>query len=173
MKTKTFLSVILVLISIFAAFAQEISKKEAKEKQKTAKENQVKALINSGSFVFIADRAMPQGGRTVDLISYQAYVKFQPDLIESSLPYFGRAYSGVGYGGDSGLEFEGKPENYTLEDGKKNVKIINTRVKGDHDSFNINLTITPSGYATLNVLSNNRNSITYTGVIKTLEKITE
>ena len=173
MKTKIFTFLFLVFIGVFTVFAQETSKKDAKEKKKTEKENQVKALVNSGSFVFIADRAMPQGGRTVDLISYQAYVKFQPDLIESSLPYFGRAYSGVAYGGDSGLEFEGKPENYNLGDGKKNVKIINTSVKGDHDSFNINLTITPSGYATLNVLSNNRNSITYTGIIKALEKGTE
>lgn len=130
----------------------------------------MKALLDSREFVFIADRALPQGSRTVDLISYQAYLKFQPDFIESSLPYFGRAYSGVGYGDDSGLNFEGQPENYTMEQGKKNVKIIKVRVKGENDSFNLQLTVTPSGYTTLDVLSINRNSITYTGTIKTLEK---
>ncbi|MDZ7612739.1 MAG: DUF4251 domain-containing protein [Flavobacteriaceae bacterium] len=113
---------------------------------------------------------MPQGSRTVDLISYQAYLKFQPDFIESTLPYFGRAFSGVGYGNDSGLNFEGKPENYTTEQGKKNVTIIRAKVKGENDSFNLQLSVTPSGYATLNVLSNNRNSITYTGIIKAVEK---
>lgn len=170
MQVKVFPVIIMLLICSLSVFAQEASKKEAKEKKKTVKENQVKVLLDNGEFVFIADRAMPQGSRTVDLISYQAYLKFQPDFIESSLPYFGRAFSGVGYGSDSGLNFEGKPENYTIEPGKKNVKIIKTRVKGENDSFNLQLTVTPSGYATLNVMSNNRNSITYTGVIKALEK---
>jgi len=169
MKSKIYTFIFLVFMSL-AVFAQETDKKAAKEKKRTEKENQVKALLDSGEFVFIADRAMPQGSRTVDLISYQAYVKFQPDFIESSLPYFGRAYSGVGYGNDSGLNFEGKPENYTLEQGKKNAKIIKARVNGENDSFNLQLTVTPSGYATLIVLSNNRNSISYSGVIKAPEK---
>ena len=59
--------------------------------------------------------AYPQGGRSVNLTTTPNFVKFSPDLIDSDMPFYGRAYSGAGYGGTTGLNFKGKPDEFTVE----------------------------------------------------------
>ncbi|MHC1777942.1 MAG: DUF4251 domain-containing protein [Lentimicrobium sp.] len=153
-------------------FAQEKSKKQLKEEQRAELKKQTEALVKSQVFVFKGRMAYPQGGRSVDLTTNTNYVKFSPDLIESYLPFFGKAYSGVGYGGDSGLKFEGKPEEFTIETGKKNY-IIKAEVKGENDVFRLTLNVGFEGGASLTVISNNRSSISYSGDISAPEKATE
>jgi hypothetical protein len=162
MKSK--ISILMVLFALLATvgFAQEKSKKQLKEERKAALQVQTAALVNSQVFVFKGIMAYPQGGKSVNLTTNTNYVKFSPDLIESYLPFFGKAYSGVGYGGDSGLKFEGKPEVFTIETGKKNY-LIKAVVKGENDVFRLTLTVDFEGGASLSVISNNRSSISYTG----------
>ncbi|MBX9808627.1 MAG: DUF4251 domain-containing protein, partial [Flavobacteriaceae bacterium] len=85
------------------------------------------------------------------------------------LPFFGRAYSGAGYGGDGGMKFEGKPTDYSIEKKKKNY-VIKANVRGERDSYSIMLLVYFEGAATLSINSNNRSSISYDGDIKEFKK---
>jgi hypothetical protein len=168
MKTKLILSMFLVCL-MMSSFSQEKSKAELKEERKLENQKLTEALVNSGEFVFIGRTALPQGGRSVNLASRSNFMKFQPELIESDMPYYGRAYSGAGYGSnDEGLKFTGKPVNYTVTKNKKNYQ-VNFEVKGERDTYKISLSIGLEGSATLSVISMNRSAISYNGTISAPE----
>lgn len=164
------ISILAIIFSIILnpLFSQEKSKRELKEEKKIERQQQVEALVNSREFVFIAIKAQPQGSRSIDLTTNRGTVKFHPDLIESDMPFFGRAYSGAGYGGDSGMKFKGNPEEFTVVKKKKNYQ-VNAVVKGEHDTYKLFLSISMSGSASLSINSNNRSSISYTGNISVPE----
>jgi hypothetical protein len=171
MKTITFkLSIFLVLLLFILpkGFSQEKSRKELKAERKIALQKQIDSLVNSREFVFIGTFAHPQGQRSVNLASNSNFMKFYTDSISSDMPFYGKAYN-VGYGGDSGLKFAGKAEKYTVKKEKKNYQ-IDAVVKGDHDSFQIFLSVSFSGGASLSINSNNRNPISYSGDISALKK---
>ncbi|WP_304197046.1 DUF4251 domain-containing protein [Flavobacterium alvei] len=174
MKTKFNCSLISILcITLFSfatGFAQEKTKKQIKEEQKLEKQKQIALLIESKEFVFSATRMSPQGARIVNLTSDYT-VEYHPDLIKSYLPFAGRGYSGIGYGGDDGMKFEGKPTVYTVEKTKK-AYVIKTDVKGKQDSFSMMLTVYFEGSATLSINSNHRSSISYDGDIQVFKKVT-
>jgi len=170
MKTRILLLLILFGSLGISSFPQEKSSKQIKEEQKLAVQQQVAALLNTREFVFTGLNAYPTGYRTVNLSGRQNFVKFHPELIESDMPYFGRASSSAAYAGttDGGLNFTGKPEEYTFTENKKNYQIT-TDVKESGDSYRITLIVQFSGSATLTIISNNRSPISYNGYISAPE----
>lgn len=40
------------------------------------------------------------------------------------MPFYGRAFSGVGYSADDGLKFTGIPEDFTISKGKKITRLV-------------------------------------------------
>lgn len=174
MKTKLNYQLAWIVMIVFTAFsftnviAQEKSKKEIKEEKKLEKQKQIALLVESKEFVFVATRVMPQSGRTINLTT-DYFAEFQPEFIKADLPFFGRAFSGIGYGGsDSGINFEGKPTVFSIEK-KKKAYYIKVDVRGERDSYSLMLTVYFEGSATLSVNSNNRSSISYDGDIKAIE----
>lgn len=153
---------------IYAAYPQEKSRKQLKEEQKLVKQQQIDSLVTSGTFVFTAQKAFPQGGASVDLTTHPNYMKFFPDSIASDMPFFGRGFSGIGYGGDSGLKFEEKTQEYSLTKAKKEYR-IEVVVKANNDSFHIYLSVSFEGSASLSINSNNRSTISYNGLISAPE----
>ncbi|WP_269242992.1 DUF4251 domain-containing protein [Flavobacterium limnophilum] len=175
MKTKfnygliRFLMLVLITFSFSNASAQEKTKKQLKEEAKLEKQKKVALLVDSKEFVFSPRSVSPQGGRSITLTDVSYSMEFHPDLIKSYLPFFGRGYGGIGYGGDSGMDFEGKPTVYTIEKTKKSY-LIKAEVKGERDSYSIMLSVYFEGNAYLSINSNNRSSISYDGDIKAIEK---
>lgn len=161
---KTIVLSFFLSFSMLMGFAQEKTKQQIKEEQKLAKQKKVEDILNSKQFEFVGDMAYPQSGRSIDLTTNTNYFRIKNDTVHSEMPYFGRAYAGVGYGSDAGLSFKGTAENYTLKKGKKNYT-IKTEVKGSSDRYAIILTVFFDGGATLSISSNNRNSISYRGEI--------
>lgn len=162
---------ILLLLILFAgiemsSFSQEKNSKQTKEEQKLAAQQQTEALLNAKEYVFIGLDAYPTGYRSVNLSGRQNFVKFHPELIESDMPYFGRANSSVAYGSSSGggLKFTGKPEEYTFDKKKKNYQ-ISTVVKESGEAYKITLIVQFSGSATLTIICNSRSPISYNGYI--------
>ncbi len=168
MKAKISVLAIVLTLIISTGFAQEKSKKEIKEEKKIEKQKQVENMINSKSFDFTGRTAMPTGYKSVNLSSTTNYVKFQPDLIDSYMPFYGRAFSGIGYGGDEGLKFTGKPDEFIITKGKKNYQ-VNATVKGEKDTFKLSLSVGFEGSASLTITSNNRSAISYSGEINAPE----
>lgn len=155
---------------VTSGFAQETSKKAQREQNKIEKQKQIEALVNSKEFVFEATQALPQGGKMVILTGSPYTVKFHPDTIESYLPFYGRAYS-IDYGGDGGIKFKGKPEEFKVDTQKGGKGYdINTTIKSPKDYFKLHLSVSTDGSAILSVDSNQRSSISYYGNIKKIEE---
>jgi hypothetical protein len=146
--------------------SQEKSSKELKEEKKLQVQQQVEGLLNSKEFVFTGLDAYPTGYRTVSLSGRQNFVKFHPELIESDMPYFGRANSSAAYGSssDGGLKFQGKPEEYSFDKKKKNY-LISTVVMESGESYKITMIVQFSGSSTLTIICNSRSPITYNGYV--------
>lgn len=164
MNKKIAFTVIIFSLVSTLVFSQDKTKKELKEERKIEKQMQTEALINAKDFIFVGKTAHPTGMRSIDLTTNTNWVKFQPEMIESEMPFYGRAYSGIGYGTDAGLKFKGKPEEFKVTKGKKNYQ-VDVTVKGTSDNYKLSITVGFEGGANLTIISNNRSSITYTGEI--------
>jgi hypothetical protein len=169
MKAKNFFLVLLFSSVVSNSFAQEKTRRQIREARKIEKQKQTEILVNSKEFVFVARNASPQGFRNIDLTTNPNYIKFQPDFIKSEMPFFGTAYTGIAYRGDSGFHFEGKPLEYTFKKEKKAYQ-IKAVVKGQNDVYTMFLSIFFDGSASLSINSNNRSTISYNGEIGPREK---
>ncbi|PKB15370.1 DUF4251 domain-containing protein [Flavobacterium sp. 5] len=167
---KTIITTLFLSFSVLIGFAQEKTKQQIKEEQKAVKQKEIDALVQSKEYEFEAIMAYPQGTRSIDLTTNSNYLRFQKDTIHSEMPFFGRAYSGVGYGGDAGLSFKGAIKDYSLKKEKKSYTIKAT-VKGDNDSYDIFLTVYFDGGANLLINSTNRSAISYRGNIGKLKVV--
>lgn len=165
LKTYKFL---LLLLFIGMSFTQCVTSNKLLSKTNLEKIQEIALLVESQEFKFIAQKAFPQGYNAIDLTTNFNFIEFSPNLITSEMPFFGRGYSGIAYGGDQGLSFKGKPNTYSIKKGNKKYE-LNTNVRGDRDVFKIYLSILSNGSATLTINSNNRSSISYFGAISKIE----
>lgn len=173
-KMKTILSIILIffLVSGNAQETQKKSKKELKAEKRVEQTEKIKSLLDSKTFVFDATNANPMTGNTINLTSNYD-VRIQNDSLFSYLPYYGRAYTAA-YGGESPMIFDSPIVEYSMEKAKKGFYSIKATVKNKMDNLEFNFNIAETGSATLIVISNNRQSISYYGNIeKTKEETKE
>ncbi|MBZ4033433.1 DUF4251 domain-containing protein [Flavobacterium sp. 17A] len=162
---STRLSILLLMCFLnFSVFAQQKTKKELKAEQAEKKQKEIEDLIDSKTFVFEAQKVTPQGGRLIILDDYTYFLKFNVDTTSCDLPFFGRVYN-VGYNGDGGIKFEGKPENIKVGKKSKNINFQAT-VRGQNDTYDLMFRIFYNGSATLSINSNNRAPINYDGIIR-------
>lgn len=178
MKGTTHINLVVLLIFslLYSAIgfsqkkSERVLKKELKEKEKIEKQKVVESLINSKTFYFQPNTALPTGGRSIVIPSNDYLVTFKPDLIDCYLPYFGRATQPMAYGSnDGGITFKEKPDVYTIKN-NKNKFDIEVVVKDKDDSYNLYLSIRSEGYATLRIVSNRRTPISFNGEILPLKK---
>ncbi len=123
-------------------------------------------FVAARKYVFTPRQAQPLTGPVVNLLTGFSLV-VKGDSVNCYLPYFGRAFAGIPYGSNSGgIEFAGIPKSYRSKAKKKGsyeITIVPPAEPGT-DVRELNLQVTSSGYATLRVSSNNRQSISFTGV---------
>jgi hypothetical protein len=164
MKMK--LSILVMLFSFLSieGYCQEKTKKELKAERELQAQKETEALVDSKKFVFDAEKLTPQSGRLL-ILDYNTYfLKFNQDIVNCDLPFFGRGFN-VGYGSDGGIKFEGKPENLKIEKTKK-YYIVKMTVKGKDDVYDVFFKIFFNKQTTLSINSNNRSSISYDGRIR-------
>lgn len=163
---KAIFSLIVLILSMLmtTGFFQDKNRRELKEWKKLEKQIQIQSIVDAREFVFVARTALPTGMRSVNLQTNQNYIKFQPDLINSYMPFFGNAYSSVVYGTDTGLHFAGKPEIFTVEKKEKSYQVTIV-VRGENDNFKLFLSVGSEGSASLSISSNYRSTISYQGEI--------
>lgn len=156
---KTLLIFLLALFTYTNNYAQE-SKEDKKQKKYTEIEN----LINSKNYVFIAQTASPMGRRAINLTSTYE-VTISGDTVVSDLPYFGRAFVAPMDPSEGGIHFTSTKFDYNAKETKKGYWDIAILPKDAKDVKQMYLTITESGYGNLEVISNNRQQISYRGYI--------
>lgn len=168
MKRILFLIASILLVVSFAG-AQELTAKQRREK----KEQEIRQLIDSGQFRFVARSVIPMSGPRVDLTSVYD-LKMDSTAVEAWLPFYGRAYH-VEYGGrDGGMKFSGEAEDMDVQYNKrKKMYQINFTVDTDKDQYQVRISAGLSGYADVSINSNNRQAISYYGIIEPLEDDSE
>ena len=146
---------IVLLLAGQSLYAQ--SKKEKREQ----KANEVKELIDSKRFTVDVNRAIPMGGRSLNLTSPYS-LEMRGDSVISYLPYFGRAYSAP-YGGGDGLRFEESITDYQSTFDKKGTARIKFVARTKEDTFRFDVQVFSNGSAIISVTPTNRQNITYQG----------
>ena len=143
---------------------------QTKAEKNAAREAQVKQLVESQNFIFLAQTMYPQGGKSRQIIGDNYTVVISKDTIKSDLPYIGKAYSSNPASTDGGIRFTSIQYIYTLTPGKKSGWNISIQPQDQNDVREMSFIITESGSTTINVLSNNRQSISFLGTIEERKK---
>lgn len=149
------------LLGIVLVIAGQSLCAQTKKEKREQKEKEVKELIESKRFTINVDRAIPMGGRSLNLTSPYS-LEMRGDSAISYLPYFGRAYTAP-YGGGDGLRFEKSITDYQTSFNKKGTAQIQFRTRTDDDTYTFNVQVFSNGSATINVTPVNKQNITFYG----------
>ncbi len=125
----------------------------------------IKNLVESQHYVFVAQMVLPMNGNTRQLTS-EYDVKVSKDTISSYLPYFGRAYSASLNPDDAGIKFVSKDFKYKTTSHKKGVWDIQISPVDTKNVQQLNFFISEDGYASLQVILTDRQSISFNGYVK-------
>lgn len=123
----------------------------------------VRQKVEGKRYTFVAQNAMPMRGRTVQLTSLYD-LKITGDSVIAALPYYGRAYSAPINPSDNGINFTSTSFDYQSRYRKKRWE-ISIRPKDTQSVSEMNLIIYSNGRASLQVTSNNRQPISFNGVL--------
>lgn len=141
---------------------------QTKKERKEQKAKEIKEMIDEQRFTIDVDRALPMGGRTVNLTTPYSF-EMRGDSAISYLPYFGRAYS-LPYGGGDGLRFEESITDYQSTFEKKGTARIKFVTRTKEDTFRFDVQVFSNGSAIISVTPTNRQSITYQGEVAPKKK---
>ena len=103
----------------------------------------------------------------IDVSGSTSYLRVSGETVEAKLPYYGEKQIGGPYNpNDAGLQFEGVPKDFELEqnaeDGRYTMKFnINNTV----ESFQVTAQMYPSRHCTINIVGSHRRSIQYEGTL--------
>lgn len=167
MKTLKSILMIAVLLTGIHASAQT-------DKATTTK------LVNAQNFVFNATTALPManaeitallskmpggGGGVIQLSGSSYQLLVEKDSLSANLPYYGRAYTASMNSKDSGINFNSTEFTYVTKRNKKGNWLITIKPKNAADAQVMTLNVSENGYASLNVNSTNKQSISFNGYI--------
>lgn len=124
----------------------------------------LKAILAAKTFVFKAQSAWPLQGKVIQL-SAGFDMKVLTDSINTYLPYYGRAYS-ADYAQGGGINFTSTKFDYKLKEKTKGGWELLIKPSDAKDVTQLTYTVSTNGFATLQVISNNRQAISFYGVIE-------
>jgi hypothetical protein len=163
----------LIRLFLFVAIAvglNTVNAQSTKADKKAAKAAAVAKMVKDTSFVFEATTANPQRGGQKQLSSPYDLKVTRSD-VTAFLPYYGVSHMAPNPGSsDGGIKFTSKSFSYAPTQSKKgnwNV-MIKPKDKNMTDWRNVDqltFNISSDGYASLHVLSSNRDAISFNGSI--------
>ena len=147
------------------------------DKETTAK------IVENKTFNFMANAAIPmasndlnriitampggQSGSLINLGGGRYDVKVTKDSIVAYLPYYGRAYVAPYSPSEGGIKFTSKDFSYKKTENKKGTYIIQINTKDlTKENYRLTFNISTNGYASLSVISVNRQSIVFNGYLE-------
>lgn len=168
MKKLTKLAIVsaLILSCLQTVMAQKTSRAE-REATKIAK---VKALIDAQNYVFEANYMIPQRGNSKSLtFGYDMVVS--KDTLTTYLPYYGQVTSPPTDATDGGIKLNTTNFSYEAKAVKKGgyeiiIKPKDNFYQGSKDVRYMRLQVSATGYASLQVISNSRDQISFNGTIE-------
>lgn len=147
------------------------------DKETTAK------ILNDKNYVFSANSATPManmdlnkvlskmnGGQSagrINLSGSQYDLTVTKDSVVAYLPYYGRSYVANPNTSEGGIKFKSKKFNYTSSKNKKGSYTIRIRTNDlTTENYDLTLSVSQNGYASLSVSSNNKQPITFDGYLE-------
>jgi hypothetical protein len=152
---------------IFLAFMVSFVFSQCSSSKKVVKlsSDEIKNMVDSSQFVFVAERMTPLRGRTRFLTSYYT-VKVNKDSLTCFLPFFGRAFLAPVDPLNGGIQFSSV--NFTYKVVPKNPNEWEVLIKPNdyQDVQQLYFTIFSNGTANLNVVNTHRDPISFSGHIE-------
>jgi hypothetical protein len=136
----------------------------AQDKGKT-KEMAIEKLITARNYVFKAQTVQPASPTASRQLTTDYDLKVSPDTVVSFLPYFGRAFTAPMDPTKGGIQFTSTKFEYAQTQRKKGGWDITIKPQDTQDARLITLHVSESGFASLQVISNNRQPISFSGYI--------
>jgi hypothetical protein len=156
MKTRIFL---LTGLLVFAGFA--FGQKETRQQKAAALEAKVKKAVESKHYQLEVDKANPMHGQMIVLTS-EYTLRMSNDSAYSYLPYYGIAYSAP-MNGEGGIKFSEPTSDLKVLFKEGKGYTVSFTVKGTDDTYRFFVDIWINGTASINVTSNNKQSINFSG----------
>lgn len=125
----------------------------------------LQAAVDSETFVFEARQATGMRGRMIQLDPGYT-LSVSPSKVVGDLPFFGRSYQGTPGSSDGGLKFELLEFDFLVKPRKKGGWDITIESTGKSDVRSLYLTVQKNGTASLRVISNSKEAMSYNGFIK-------
>lgn len=126
-------------------------------------QSSIKELVDKKQFVFHAQSLTPLKG-SMRTLSPGYTMKVSPDTIVCDLPYVGRAFQASYGSSDGGMKFHASKYDYNVKEKKKGWT-INIAPKEVSGSPKVIISLFENGNARITITSNDRESISYSGII--------
>lgn len=154
---------LMLLLSAFPQQAQRKNRKEIRAAKEAVLTIKIDSLIDAHDYTFVARSANPMGWTTIHLTS-RYDLSLKNDSVYVHLPYYGRAYRASFHWNEGGIQLNEPVEEYNVEL-KKGIYHISFIAANQNDRYRFRLSVSRSGYASLTVNSNNRQAISFNGIL--------
>jgi hypothetical protein len=135
------------------------------QKKNDLKKEAIEKMITAHNYVFKAQTVLPTGAVPNRQLTSDYDLRVSPDTVVSYLPYFGRAYTAPMDPTKGGIQFTSTKFDYKETQRKKGGWDILIKPHDIQDATQLSLNISETGYASLQVISNNRQPISFSGYI--------
>ena len=152
------------VILLFLAFHVTAQTQQSKKEKAAAEAAATKNLIDSKNYLFEARSTTPSCVKFKRL-SYGYYVKISGDTLISNLPFFGKSTAPTLPSENNGISFTSINFEYKVEQRKKGGWDIIAQPKDYGDIQKMIFTVFENANASLQVISQSRSAISYSGYI--------
>jgi len=142
----------------------------AEARSQKMSEQEVKQLVEGGSYFFRAQNMYPTGGKARIINETYYTLTVQPAELSADLPYAGRAYQAPVNPSDVGVKFSSKEFTVDKKTTKKGDLEIKFTPKDLQDVRECLLTVYKNGNANLFFTFNQRQNISYHGIVLPLDQ---
>lgn len=152
---------LIAAVALLAVISSCKSPDPAKQAEQAA---HTKALIDSKTYAFKAQTALPSGGAARQLRS-DYDVRVSPEKVICYLPFLGTSTGGGAYGGENSLDFTSKDFDYSVVEREKGGWDIVIKPKDRTEPRALQLTVYPTGSASLTALGNTKSNMSFNGYV--------
>lgn len=163
-------NIIKVTKFILASFLISFTLSQCTSSKKIVKLNsdEIKNMIDSSQFIFVAERVTPMRGSSRYLTSSYS-VTLKKDSLECYLPYFGRAFQAPIDPSKGGIQFTSTDFSYRANAKNERQWDVNIKPNDNSEVQQLNFSIFDNATANLNVVSTNRDPITFNGHVEKIK----
>jgi len=158
-KISIFIAMLLSIVLTAGCSSSRLTKAE-----KASMEAAVREALDNRQFTVEVNYVLPSNGKA-HFLSSQYELTIDHEMINSYLPFFGRAYN-IPYDGGKGLIFKSTISEYVEKRDETNKTMIKIKTSNDEDRYDYYIEVFPSGKANITVMSMRRQQIAFQGELK-------